>query len=221
LEEWFADCRNCDFSTGSRTISSQLVFPPQIVILSGAKDLHFGSATALPGSNESVLVSNARSAVLTAGVHLCRISSQTQTGGTMKLNKTRVWMGGIAGGVVWTAWSFFVGMRQAPLYEAMQKQGLFLKEPRYPFFTHIWIVLIFVMSILIAHLYAWARATAGPGPKTALKIGMIVGFCAGVPGNFAQATWSPIPRLLPLGWMLDLWIGSILAAVVAGFLYKE
>jgi len=27
--------------------------------------------------------------------------------------------------------------------------------------------------------------------------------------------------MLPLGWMLDLWVGSILAAVVAGFLYKE
>ena len=139
----------------------------------------------------------------------------------MKLNTARVWLGGIAGGVVWTAWGFFVGLRQAPLYEAMQKQGLFLKEPRYPLFTPIWIVLIFVMSILIAHLYAWARATAGPGPKTALKIGMIVGFCAGVPGNFGQATWSPIPTMLPLGWMLDLWIGSILAAVVAGFVYKE
>ena len=139
----------------------------------------------------------------------------------MKLNTARVWLGGIAGGVVWIAWGFMVGIRQAPLYEAMQKQGLFLKEPRYPLFTVYWIVLIFVMSILIAHLYAWARATAGPGPKTAVKIGMIVGFCAGVPGNFGQAAWSPIPRMLPLGWMLDLWVGSILAAVVAGFLYKE
>jgi len=139
----------------------------------------------------------------------------------MKLGRTRVWLGGMAGGVVWTAWGFLVGMRMAPLYEAMQKQGLFLKEPRYPLFTVYWIVLIFVMSILIAHLYAWARATAGPGPKTALKIGMIVGFCAGVPGNLGQAAWSPIPRLLPLGWMLDLWIGSILAALVAGFVYKD
>jgi hypothetical protein len=139
----------------------------------------------------------------------------------MKINTARVWMGGIAGGVVWTAWSFFVGMRQAPLYEAMQKQGLFLKEPRYAPFAAYWILLIFVMAILIAHLYAWARATAGPGLKTALKIGMIVGFCAGVPGNFGQAAWSPVPTLLPLGWMLDLWGGSILAALVAGFLYKE
>jgi hypothetical protein len=98
---------------------------------------------------------------------------------------------------------------------------LFLKEPRYPFFVGQWILLVFVMSILIAYLYALSRATAGAGPKTALKIGMIVGFCAGMPGNFAQATWSAAPRMLPLGWMLDMWVGAILAAVVAGFLYKE
>lgn len=139
----------------------------------------------------------------------------------MKVNTARVWIGGIAGGVVWSAWSFFVGMRQAPFYDAMQKQGLFLKESRYPFFAGHWIGLIFVMSILIAYLYAWSRNTAGAGPKTALKIGMMVGFCAGVPGNFAQAAWSPIPRVLPLGWMLDLWGGAMLAGIVAGFLYKE
>lgn len=139
----------------------------------------------------------------------------------MKLNTTRVWLGGIAGGIVWTAWSFFIDMRQRPFYEAMQRQGLFLKESRYPFFTGQWILLLLVMSILLAYLYAWCRATAGAGPKTALKIGMLVGFCAGVPGNFAQAAWSAVPRVLPLGWMLDLWVGPMLATLVAGFLYKE
>jgi hypothetical protein len=139
----------------------------------------------------------------------------------MKLNTTRVWLGGIAGGVVWSAWSAFIDMRQRPLYAAMQKQGLFLRQSRYPFFVGHWILLIFVTSILIAHLYAWSRATAGAGPKTALKIGMIVGFCAGVPVNFLQAAWSPVPRMVPLGWMLDVWIGAILAAVVSGWLYKD
>ena len=79
----------------------------------------------------------------------------------MKLNTARVWLGGIAGGVVWSAWSFFIGMRQGPFYEAMQKQGFFLKESRYPFFAGQWVLLIFVMSILMAYLYAWSRATAG------------------------------------------------------------
>jgi len=139
----------------------------------------------------------------------------------MKLNQARIWIGGIAGGVVWNVWSFLLNMRLGPFYEAMQKSGLFLKQPRYPLFVGQWILLLFVMSILLAYLYAWSRATAGAGPKTAAKIGMLVGFCAGVPGNFAQATWSPIPRMLPLGWMLELWIGAILASLVAGFLYKE
>jgi hypothetical protein len=139
----------------------------------------------------------------------------------MKLNTARVWMGGIAGGVVWNVWGFFLGMRQGPFYEAMQRQGLFLKAPRYPFFLGEWIGTIFVMSIILSYIYAWSRATAGPGPKTALKIGMLVGFCAGFPGNFAQAAWSPIPRVLPLGWMLDAWVGAILATLVAGSLYKE
>jgi hypothetical protein len=139
----------------------------------------------------------------------------------MKLNHARVWLGGIVGGIVWNAWSFFIGMKQGPYYEAMQKQGLFLKESRYPFFVGQWILLIFVMSIILAYLYAWSRNTAGAGPKTALKLGILVGFCAGFPGNFAQASWSPVPRELPLGWMLDIWVGMILASLVAGFLYKE
>jgi hypothetical protein len=139
----------------------------------------------------------------------------------MKLNKARVWLGGFVGGVVWTAWSYFIQTRIGPLYEVMQKQGLFLKESRYPFFVGQWILILFVISILLAHLYAWSRATAGPGLRTALRIGMIVGFCAGYPGNFAQASWSPMPRMLPLGWMLEMWIGAILATVVAGALYKD
>ncbi len=139
----------------------------------------------------------------------------------MKLNATRVLLGGIAGGVVWNAWSFFLNTRLTPYYQDAQAHGLLLKEPRYPFFVGQWIALLFVLSILLAYLYAVARNTAGAGPKTALKVGMIVGFFAGFPGNFAQATWSPIHRMLPLGWMLEMWIGAILAALAAGFLYKE
>jgi len=139
----------------------------------------------------------------------------------MKLNTARVWLGGVAGGVVWTIWSFVLGIKTQALYPAMQNAGLFLKESRYPFFAGQWILLLFVMAILISYLYAWSRGTAGPGPRTALKVGMIVGFCGGVPTNFAQAAWSPIPRMLPLAWMLELWGGAILAALVAGFLYKE
>jgi len=139
----------------------------------------------------------------------------------MGVNRSRVWLGGLLGGVVWSVWSSLVGMKQGPLLTAAQNAGFFLKESRYPFFVGQWIVLIFVMSIVLAHLYAWSRATAGAGPMTALKVGAMVGLCAGLPGNFAQAAWSPISRALPLGWMLDLWGGCILATLVAGWFYRE
>ena len=141
----------------------------------------------------------------------------------MALNRSRIWLGGLAGGVVWLIWSFLVGqfIIGNARYAATQNAGLFLKQPRYPFFAGQWILILFMLAIVVSHLYAWTRPTLGPGPKTALKIGFLVGFPAGFPGNFAQACWSPIDRVFPLGWMLDMWVGAILATLVAGWLYKD
>jgi hypothetical protein len=140
----------------------------------------------------------------------------------VNLNRSRVWLGGLAGGVVWLIWSFLVGhfIIGDARYVAAQNAGLFLKEPRYPFLGQ-WIVILFVLGVIVAHLYAWARQTLGAGPGTALKVGFLVGFAAGFPLNFAQAAWSPVDRVFPLGWMLEMWVGSILAALVAGWLYKD
>ncbi len=139
----------------------------------------------------------------------------------MGLNKGRIWLGGVAGGVVWVIWSSILNQVLSPRYAALQDAGLFLKQSRYPFFVGQWIVMLFVLAIIMSHLYAWSRATAGAGPMTALKIGFLVGFLAGFPGNFAQATWSPMPRVFPLIWMLEIWVGAILATLVAGFFYKD
>lgn len=141
----------------------------------------------------------------------------------MGVNRGRVWLGGLAGGVVWFVWSFLVGhfIITDARYQAAQSAGLFLKDPRYPYFMGQWFVIVLIAAIILAHLYAWARQTLAPGPGTAVKIGFLVGFVAGFPGNFAQAAWSPVERIFPLGWMLDLWVGSILATLVAGWLYKE
>jgi hypothetical protein len=141
----------------------------------------------------------------------------------MGLNRSRIWLGGLAGGVARFIWSFLVGqfIIGNARYVAAQNTGLFLKDPRYPFFAGQWILILFVLSIIVSHLYAWTRQTLGAGPGTALKIGCLVGFAAGFPDNFGQACWSPIDRMFPLGWMLDMWLGSILATLVAGWLYKD
>ena len=41
------------------------------------------------------------------------------------------------------------------------------------------------------------------------------------PTNFATAVWAPFSRHFPLWWMLELWIGAILAVLVAGWFYGE
>jgi len=140
----------------------------------------------------------------------------------VSINRGRVWLGGLAGGVVWNAWSFFVySFITGNRYVAAQNAGFFLKTPRYPFFAGQWIALLFVLSIAVAHLYAWSRASLKPGPGAALKVGFLAGFFAGFPGNFAQASWFAGGRALPFGWMVEMWLGAIMAALVAGFIYKE
>jgi hypothetical protein len=141
----------------------------------------------------------------------------------MGMNRGRVYLGGLAGGVVWTIWSFatsflIIGMAR---YKAAQDSGQFLSQPRYPAFEVQWIVMLFILATILSHLYVWVRATLGPGPKTALKIGFLVGFASGFPTNFGTATWAPFDRMFPLGWMLEMWVGAILATLVAGWVYKD
>jgi hypothetical protein len=138
------------------------------------------------------------------------------------VNTRRVWLGTLAGGVVWNAWSAVVGFGiLMPRYAAVQEQGMILKQPRYAFFGPAWIVLLFVLAYLCARFYSGVRATWGPGPRTALLVGLAVGFAAGFPSNFAQATWSPVSRVFPLWWMLDMWVGATLATLTAGWFYRD
>ena len=138
------------------------------------------------------------------------------------LNTKRVWLGALAGWVVWMIWSYvtnFVVLMGK--YAAAGEVGQMLKEPRYGFFLVAWFVLLFVLSLVVAWLYASVRATRGAGPKTALAVGAAVGFVAGFPINFSLAAWATFPRAIPLWWMLELWVGAILATFVAGWLYRD
>lgn len=85
----------------------------------------------------------------------------------MSVNRGRVFLGGLAGGVVWFVWGFVVNffMLGEARYQAAQSAGLFLKQPRYPLFPVQWAVILLVSAIILAHLYAWARQTMGPGPE--------------------------------------------------------
>ncbi len=138
------------------------------------------------------------------------------------INSKRVFLGAVAGGVVWFIWSMIINLTVlGARYEAAQQAGQFLKEPRYPFFVGQWIIILFLLSYILAWLYASARSTLGPGPGTALRIGLLVGFAISFPLSFSTATWSVLDRIFPLWWMLELWVGAVLATLVAGWLYKD
>ncbi len=138
------------------------------------------------------------------------------------VNARRVVLGAVVGGVVWTIWSVIINfVVLASRYADEQKAGRLLANPRYSFFPGYWIITLFLLAYVLAWLYASVRATRGAGPGTALTVGLLVGFAAGFPMNLSAATWSPVDRILPLWWMLDMWVGAILASLVAGWLYRD
>jgi hypothetical protein len=134
----------------------------------------------------------------------------------------RVLLGVVAGGVVWGIWSSAVNfLFLMPRYAFGQAQHVLLSKPRYPLFLAYWFATLFVLTYILTWVYASARATFGPGPVTALRVGLLIGFSTTFPLGLSIAAWAPFGRSITAGWMLDLWVGSILATLVSAWLYKE
>ena len=139
-----------------------------------------------------------------------------------RVNTRRVWLGAAAGWAAWCVWSAAVNaLILAPRYGVEVKAGALLAQPRYPFFLPVWFATLFALALLGAWLYAGARATRGAGPATAFKIGAGLGFASGFPLAFSLAAWAPFSRVITLGWMLQLWVGAIVATLIAGRLYRD
>ena len=140
------------------------------------------------------------------------------------VNTKKVWVGGLVGGVVWIVWAMIINFALLmPKYQAAMQAGTMLNEQqmRYPFFLiAVWVQFL-VFGVLLAALYAGVRSTWGAGPGTAVKVGLIGGALAGFPVNFYLATWAPWTRQIPAGWLLELWVGAVLATLVAGWLYRD
>ena len=140
------------------------------------------------------------------------------------VNKKRVAIGVLVGGLVWAIWSMVVNaVILEPHYAAAQNAGQLLKNPRYPvaLFLTYWNVGLFLFTYILTWIYLSLRETLGPGPKTALRVGFLVGFAIAFPMNLSMAAWAPFDRIFPLWWMLDLWVGSMLATFVSAALYKD
>ena len=91
----------------------------------------------------------------------------------MRINRKRVFIGGLAGGLVWFFWSSLVNaLILGAQYKELTGSGLLLEEQRYSFFVGAWALTLMVLSMILAWLYAAARVTLGAGPGTALTLGL-------------------------------------------------
>ncbi|MBI2956962.1 MAG: hypothetical protein HYY26_06605 [Acidobacteria bacterium] len=140
------------------------------------------------------------------------------------INWRRVHLGTMAGGLVWSVWSLLVNsVFIGDLYQQAQQAGHLLAQPRYTVggFLGLWFLTLFILASILSWLYASVRATWGPGPGTALKLGFVGGFVAAFPLSWTIVNWLPLERIVALWWTLDIWVGAVLATFVAGWLYKE
>jgi hypothetical protein len=143
----------------------------------------------------------------------------------MAVNRKRIFLGALAGFVAWAVWGFIVHfylLRES--YLEAQTEGALLKldEPgQYLNFLGLWLLTLLGLSYVGARIYAGLRAAHNPGPRTALRAGILLAFAAAIPVNIAAGTWSPGHAIFGWGWVLDLAVGSILATFIAAWLYKD
>jgi hypothetical protein len=134
--------------------------------------------------------------------------------------KRIVW-GGLAAGLLMNVIDMLVGVLVlGPRYMSCQALGIFLKEPRLPF-VPLWILGIFAEGLILAWLYAAVRPRLGPGPKTALLVGLAAGLLTHVPYNFSMVCWGLQGRMMPFVWMVSGIAEFILGTLLAGWIYRE
>jgi len=139
----------------------------------------------------------------------------------MAVNSRRVLIAALGGGVVWMIWTLLNEMVAEKYYVVEQAAGLLLREPRYFYFRRFWLITVLLLAYIASWFYASVRATLGPGLGAALCVGVLLGFAVSFPLNLVLAAWSPMSRIVPLLWVVDLWGGAILGTLVASWIYRE
>src|SRR2546427_11229605 len=123
------------------------------------------------------------------------------------MNYARVLLGDIVGGIVFSIVSLAINIAVlGSRYQVLQTTGVFRQEPRLPFLP-LHILVMFGMSIGLVWLYAASRARLGPGPSTALCVGLVVGLLGAVPGFLNGYSWTYEGGFVNLWWAIERIVG--------------
>ncbi|MGA2482789.1 MAG: hypothetical protein ABSF92_06700 [Candidatus Acidiferrales bacterium] len=136
-----------------------------------------------------------------------------------KINWVRVLLGGLLAGVILNIFDWVVnGMVLKHQWEAaMQALG----RPMPKSAMAVFVVCDFILGIGAIWIYALARPRLGPGPKTALLIGLGYWVLISAVSTAATGAMGLFPcRLLIIGTVAGL-VAILVASVAGALVYKE
>ena len=137
------------------------------------------------------------------------------------MNRGRILLGGLLGGVVFNVVSILVNVVVlGNRYKILTDAGVFRTEPRGAFMA-VHPLLLFVSAIGLTWLYAAARPRLGAGPKTALQVGLLAGLVTSLPSNFAQYAWTRTGGTVAMWWTIEMAAGCALATLAGAWVYRE
>ena len=140
-----------------------------------------------------------------------------------KINWSRVILGGVIAGVVINTAEFLInGLILAEGWTAaMNALGIDLEAAETPGMMAMFLAWGFFYGVIAVWIYAAIRPRFGPGPRTALRAGLVVwlvGYLAPTAGYSAMGFWPM--RLALIASALGL-VEALVATVLGAWPYKE
>jgi hypothetical protein len=137
------------------------------------------------------------------------------------INRKRFLLGSFSGFLVWLAWSGLLNFAVlASRYPAAQEAGHLLKHQSYRVFLFTWLLTIFVLSLIAAQFYVWARARLGPGLRSSLTVGPLLALAVALPIEVTTSRFT-IDHMFTICWIVDLVVGMVLATLMVSWIYKD
>jgi hypothetical protein len=137
------------------------------------------------------------------------------------INQKRILLSAFSGFIVWAVWSTTLNVAVlSSRYSVEQNAGRLLRQHSYSSFLVTWFLTIFVLSFVAAQFYVWARASLGPGLRSSLTVGPLLALAVAMPIEVTTSRF-PIDHTFTICWLADLVVGTVLATLVVGWVYKD
>jgi magnesium-transporting ATPase (P-type) len=138
------------------------------------------------------------------------------------INYGRVFLGGLVAGVVANACDLATGvfLMAEETDQMVQRLGLNRDVVAGSTVAISWIIVDFIYATLIVWTYAAVRPRLGPGPKTAMTVGLVVfGAVTAILFGFSQMGFFTTPAFMKSAFLSA--VTTVLASLAGAWVYRE